>query len=108
MPVPFLQAEDQRLEIPYSLLSGKVAADICDKHLSGVPPRISFVRSKPQFVLIHNSDVKNCQVTLSQADISLHKMIASDQVFTAIEKTLTKTPALYRYAEFISKSYLIP
>ena len=35
-------------------------------------------------------------------------MTVSDQVFTAIEKTLTKTPALYRYTEVWTKICLIP
>ena len=35
-------------------------------------------------------------------------MTVSDQVFTAIEKTLTKTPVLYRYTEVLPKTYLIP
>ena len=32
----------------------------------------------------------------------------SDQVSTAIEKTLKKTPALYRYTEVLPKTYLVP
>ena len=35
-------------------------------------------------------------------------MTVSDQVFTSIERTLTKTPALYRYTEVLPQTYLIP
>ena len=35
-------------------------------------------------------------------------MTVSDQVLTAIEKFLTKTPALYRCTEVLPKTYLIP
>lgn len=90
---------------------GKVAADIfsCDKHLlSGVTLRISFVRSRPEFVLIHDDDAKNYKIKILQANLYVRKMTVSDQVFTAIEKTLTKTPALYHYTEVLPKTFLIP
>lgn len=90
---------------------GKVAADIfsCDKHLlSGVSLRISFVRSRPEFVLIHDDVTKNYKIKILQASLYVRKMTVSDQVFTAIEKTLTKTPALYHYTEVLPKTYLIP
>ena len=92
-------------------LFGKVATDIfsCDKHLlSGVTLRISFERSKPEFALIYDADAKNYKINLSQANLYVRKMTVSDQGFTAIEKTLTKTPALYRYTEVLPKTYLSP
>ena len=92
-------------------LFGKVAADIfpCDKHLrSGVTLRICFVRFKPEFALIYDADAKNYKITLSQTNLYVREMTASDQVFTAIEKTLTKTPALYCNTEVVPKTYLIP
>ena len=92
-------------------LFGKVAADMfsCDKHLlSGVTLRIYFVRSKPEFALIYDADAKNCKITLSQANLYVRKMTVSYQVFAVIEKTLTKTPAIYRYTEVLPKIYLIP
>ena len=102
VPPLSLQAEEQEPESQEITLFGKVAADIfsCDKHLlSGVTIRISFVRSKLEFVLIYDADAKNYKITPSQANLYLRRMTVSDQVYTAIEKTLTKTPALYRYTE---------
>ena len=90
---------------------GKVAADkfSCDKHLlSGVTLRNLFVRSKPEFVLIHDDVTKNYKITITQANVYVRKMTVSEQVFTAIEKTLTKTAALYRYIEVLPKTFLIP
>ena len=83
---------------------GKVAADVFsrDKHLlSGVTLRTFFVRSKPEFVLIN-------KITITQVNLYARKMTVSEQVFIAIEKTLTKTPALYRYTEVLPKTFLIP
>ena len=72
---------------------GKIAADVFsrDKHLlSGVTLLISFVRSKPEFVLIHDDVAKNHKITITQANLYVRKTTVSEQVFTAIEKTLTK------------------
>ena len=93
-----LQAEEQRLESPERLhFFGKVAADIfsfcqsCDKHLlSGVTLRFSVVRSKPEFALIYDGNVKFYIITLSQANCYVRKMTESDQVFSAFEKILKK------------------
>ena len=66
------------------------------------------MRSKPEFALIYDADAKNYKITLSQANLYVRKMTVSDQLFNAIEKTLTKTLALYRYTEVLPKTYLIP
>ena len=70
--------------------------------------RISFVRSKPEFVLIHDDVAKNYKITIGQANLYVRKMTVSEQVFIAIEKTLTKTSALYRYTEVLPKTFLTP
>ena len=70
--------------------------------------RISFVRSKPEFVLIHDDVSKKYKITITQANLYVRKMTVFEQVFIAIEKTLTKSPALYRYTEVIPKTFLIP
>ena len=89
MSVPSLQADEQRRESREVTLFGKVAAHIsCDKHLlSGVTLRIFFVRSKLEFAWIFDGDAKNYKTTLSQANLYVREMTASDQVFTAIDKT---------------------
>ena len=42
-----------------------------------------------------------------QASLYVRKLIVSDNAYSAIETTLTKTPALYRYTEIIPKTFLI-
>ena len=66
------------------------------------------VRSKPEFAFIYDGDGNNYKITLSQANLCVHKITVSDQVFTVTEKVLTKTPALYRYTDVSPKTYLIP
>ena len=108
---PFTNRELESRQSGELTFFGKVAADVfsCDKHLlSGVTLRISFVRSKPEFVLIHDDVAKNYKITITQANLYVRKMTVSEQVFIAIEKTLTKTPALYRYTEVLPKTFLIP
>ena len=101
----YLPAEEQRLESPERLhFFGKDAAEIfsCHKHLlSGVTLRNSFAGSNLEFALIYDGDAKNYKITLSQANVYVGTTILSVQVFTAIEKTLTKTPALYSYTEVL-------
>ena len=105
MPAPFLQAVEQSLEsVDRSHSFGKVAADIsfCDEHLhSDVTLHLSFVRSKSEFALIFDGDAKSNKITLSLASFYVWKLTVSDLVSTAIEKTLTKTPALYLYSEVL-------
>ena len=38
----------------------------------------------------------------------MRKMALFDQVFIALEKTLTKTPVLYHYTEVLPKTYSFP
>ena len=61
-----------------------------------------------EFVLIHDDVAKNYKFTITQAKLYVRKMTVSEQVFIAIEKTLTKTPALYQYTEVLPKTFLIP
>ena len=108
---PFTNRELKSRQSGELTFFGKVSADVfsCDKHLlSGVTLRISFVRSKPEFVLIHDDVAKKYKITITQANLYVRKMTVSEQVFIAIEKTLTKSPALYRYTEVIPKTFLIP
>ena len=58
--------------------------------------------------MIYDADAKNYEITLSQANLYVRKMTVSDHAFTAIEKTLTKTPAIYHYTEVLPKTCLIP
>ena len=78
---------------------GKPASDIltCDKHLlSGVALRISSRRSTNDFAVISESN-KHYKVKIIEANLCVRKMTIADHVLTAIEKTLLKTPAVYRY-----------
>ena len=89
-------------------LYGKFAVDFfsCEKHLiSGVTMRISFRRSQDDFI-ISEDGAKHYKVKLDEAMLFVRKMTVSDNVVGAIEKTLLKTPAMYRYIEVISKAFL--
>ncbi len=88
---------------------GKLAIDFfsCEKHLiSGVALRISFRKSNDDFVVISDGADKHYRVEITEANLYVRKMTVSDEVVTAIERTLLKTPAMYRYNEVISKSFL--
>ena len=87
---------------------GKPASDIltCDKHLlSGVTLRISFRRSTNDFAVISESN-KHYKVKIIEANHYVRKMTRADQVLTAIEKTLLKTPAVYHYTEVLPRTFL--
>ena len=103
-----IEAETRR-SIVITLI-GKVAADFftCDKHLiSGVTLRLTFLRTRPDFCLIYDNATKDYKVSLTQANLHVRKMTVSDNVFTAIETTLTKMPAIYRYTEIIPKTFIM-
>ena len=90
-------------------LYGKLAFDFfsCEKHLvSGVTLRLSFRRSQDDFVTINETAAKNYKVKIDEANLFVRKMTVSDNVVGAIEKTLLKTPAMYRYNEVITKTFL--
>ena len=87
-------------------LYGKLAVDFfsCEKHLvSGVTLRISMRRSQDDFAVISEDAAKHYKVKIDEANLFIRKMTVSDNVVGAIEKTLLKTPAIYRYNEVITK-----
>ena len=49
---------------------------------------------------------KNYKVKIDEANLFVRKMTVSDNVVGAIEKTLLRTPAMYRYNEVITKNFL--
>ena len=92
---------------------GKVAVDFftCDRHLlSGVTLRISFRQSIDDFVIISDDTGKSYKVKIIEANFNLYvrKMTLSDDVVSAIEKTLLSSPASYPYLETINKTFLLP
>ena len=77
----------------------------CDKHLlGGVTLRISFRRSTNDFAVISESN-KHYKVKIIEAHLYVRKMTVADHVLTAIEKTLLKTPAVYRYTEVLPRTF---
>ena len=87
---------------------GKPASDILtsDKHLlSGVNLKISFKRSTNDFAVISESN-KHYKVKIIEANLYVRKMTVADHVLTAIEKTLLKTPAVYRYTEVLPRTFV--
>ena len=80
-------------------LYGKIAVDFfsSEKHLvSEVSLRISMRRSQDDFAVISEDAAKHYKVKIDEANLFIRKMTVSDNVGGAIEKTLLKTPAIYR------------
>ena len=64
--------------------------------VSGVTLRISIRRSQDDFAVISEDAAKHYKVKKDEANLFIRKMTVSDNVVGAIEKTLLKTPAIYR------------
>ena len=89
---------------------GRVASDFfsCEKHLlSGVELRISFLRTRPEFCLIYDDNAKDYKVNITQANLYVRKMTLTETAYSAIETTLAKATARYRYTEIIPRTFLI-
>ena len=83
-------------------LIGKPASDIltCDKHLiSGVTLQDLCRSSTNNFVVILESN-KHYKFKIVEAKIYVSKITIGDHFLTAIEKSLIKTPAVYRPRTF--------
>ena len=80
----------------------------CEKHLvSGVELRISFLRTRPEFCLIYEDADKDYKVNRTQANLYVGKMTLTENAYSAIETTLAKATARYRYTEIIPRTFLI-
>ena len=89
---------------------GRVASDFfsCEKHLvSGVELRIFFLRTRPEFCLIYDDAGKDYKVNITQANLYVRKMTLTENAYSAIETTLAKATARYRYTEIIPRTFLI-
>ena len=88
----------------------KVATDIfaCNKHLSsGLTPRVSVLTTRPRFCLMYDGEAKNYKAKISEANLHVRKMTVTENVYTAIETTLTKLPAIYRCTEITPTAFLL-
>ena len=106
----FTEREAETRQSTVVTFIGKIAADIfsCDKHLiSGVTLRVSFLRNRTDFCLIYDDATKDYKIEILQANLYVRKMTVTENVYSAIENTLTKTPAIYRYTEIIPKTFLV-
>ena len=63
-------------------------------------------RSQDDFAVISEDAAKHYKVKIDEANLFIRKMTVSDNVEGAIEKTLLETPAIYRYNEVITKTFL--
>ena len=63
-------------------------------------------RSQDDVAVISEDAAKHYKVEIDEANLFIRKMTVSDDVVGAIEKTLLKTPAIYRYNEVINKTFL--
>ena len=61
--------------------------------------------STNDFVVISESN-KHYKVKIIKANLYVRKMTVADHVLTAIERTLLKTPAVYRYTEVLPRTFL--
>ena len=87
----------------------KIAANFFpgDKHLIiGVSSPISIVRNRPDYCLIYDEEAKEYKVEITQATLFVNKVTVSDNIYSAIETTISKTPLVYRYTEIITKTFL--
>ena len=90
-------------------LYGNVAVDFfsCEKHLtSGVTLRISFRRSQDDFAMMSEDGAKHYKMKIDEVSLFVRQMTVLDNLVGVIEKTLLKTPAIYRYNEVIWKAFL--
>ena len=90
-------------------LYSKIATNFfsCEKNLTnGVVLRISFWRSQDDFAIMSGDGAKHYEIKIDEANMFVQKLTVSDNVLGAIEKTLLKTPAIYRYNEVFSKDFL--
>ena len=63
---------------------------------SGVTLRIFFRRSQDDFTIVSEDGAQHYKIKIDEANLFVRKMTVSDNVVGAIEKTLLKTPAMYR------------
>ena len=49
---------------------------------------------------------KQYKVKIIEANLYVRKMTIADHILAATEKTLLKTPALYRYTEVLPRTFL--
>ena len=80
----------------------------CEKHfVRGVELRISFHRTRPEFSLIFGDAGKDYKFNVTRAILIVRKMTLTKNAYTAIETTLAKATARYRYTEIIPRIFLI-
>ena len=92
-----------------STFYGKVEVDFfnCDRHLiSGVTIRIAFRRSIDDFVIMSDDAAKHYKVKIVETNLYVRKMTLNDDVVSATEQTLLKSPASYPYLETLTKTFL--
>ena len=63
-------------------------------------------RSQDDFAVIRGDTARHYKVKIDEANLFIRKMTVSDNVVGAIGKTLLNTPAIYRYNEVITKTFL--
>ena len=89
---------------------GRIGSDFfsCDKHLiSGVTLRISFLGNRPECSSNYDNETHDYQIEIIQVSLYVRQLTVSDNVYSAIEIQLTKSPALCRYTEIIPKRFLV-
>ena len=62
-------------------------------------------RSQDDLAIISEDAAKYYKDKIDEVNLFIMKMTVSDDVIGAIEKTLLKTPTIYRYNEVITKTF---
>ena len=68
--------------------------------------RISFLRTKDDFLTIAEDAAKHYKLEITEANFYVCKMVFNENVVTAIERTLTKSPTMCCYIEVVAKTFL--
>ena len=88
----------------------KVAVDVLksDKYVICVVGLcLYFLRTTREFCLICDNEKNDYRIEITQANIYERKLTVTENIYTAIETTLTKMSAIYHHTEVIPKTFLV-
>ena len=56
---------------------------------------------------MYDDETEDYKVKITQANLHVRKIFMIENDYTAVERTLTKIRAFYRYTEIITKTFLV-
>lgn len=90
---------------------GKLAVDLfsCPQLLlPNVNLVVRLIRARNDFVILSDKDGSHYTIHISEANLYVRKMAVTEDMYVSIEKTLLKSPAMYKYTETLPKTFIIP